>query len=58
VAKYNAAGIRQWYRQIGTDKTEYPRDIELDAAGNIYITGTTTGQFTASPTSTHVKILS
>ncbi len=43
VAKYNADGVLQYIRQITTSGADYARGITVDAEGNIYITGATTG---------------
>ena len=41
--KYNAVGVKQWTRQIGTTRYEYAKGITIDSSGNIYITGVTYG---------------
>ncbi len=43
LAKYNAAGLLLWTRQIGTPTDEEVGGVAVDGAGNAYITGTTTG---------------
>ncbi|WP_455203770.1 SBBP repeat-containing protein, partial [Kaarinaea lacus] len=39
VTKFNAAGVKQWTRQIGTASYEYPSDITIDSQGNAYVVG-------------------
>jgi uncharacterized delta-60 repeat protein len=36
--KYNSAGTQQWVRHTNIGN-EHPRDMKLDASGNIYVTG-------------------
>ncbi|HEY9827060.1 MAG TPA: SBBP repeat-containing protein [Stenomitos sp.] len=43
VAKYNAAGSLLWIRQLGTASDEVSRDVGVDSAGNVLITGYTLG---------------
>ncbi len=43
VVKYNASGVKQWARQIGTGKTDRAYGIVADAAGSVYLTGATGG---------------
>jgi uncharacterized delta-60 repeat protein len=40
--KYNSAGVQQWfasYNNAGVDREDYGYDLELDAQGNVYVTG-------------------
>lgn len=39
--KYNAAGILQWVRQLGSAGADQARGVAVDGAGNIYVTGST-----------------
>ena len=39
LAKYNAAGVFQWVKQIGGTAGDDVRDIALDNSGNIFLTG-------------------
>lgn len=39
LAQYTAAGLVQWARQAGGDKTDTPTGTAIDAAGNLYVTG-------------------
>lgn len=41
--KYDAAGTKQWVRQLGTRGYDYPADMDLDPSGGVFVSGTTTG---------------
>jgi len=41
--KYDASGKRIWGQQIGSARDDTPSSIAVDANGNIYLTGSTTG---------------
>ena len=43
IAKYDSAGTEQWRRQIGTTAWDSADGIAVDASGNSYIAGYTTG---------------
>jgi|GEM_PF-2133856 len=43
VAKFDAAGTRQWIKQMGTWGDDYARGIAADGLGNVFITGETNG---------------
>ena len=43
IVKYDAAGMFQWARLIGTSCPNAGNGIAVDGAGNIYVTGTTAG---------------
>ncbi len=45
ISKYNAAGTLQWTKQEGTTAGDGVGDIQIDAAGNLYVFGTTAGSF-------------
>jgi hypothetical protein len=45
VVKYNAAGEMIWRRQFGTSRDEGAYAAAVDAAGNLYVGGGTTGSF-------------
>jgi len=45
VIKYNASGVQQWLRQLGTAGDEQARALAVDADGNVYLTGYTEGAF-------------
>ena len=50
VAKYDAAGSPEWTQTWdgGTSLMDYPSALTLDAAGNVYVAGTSTGASTSS----------
>ena len=43
IAKYNAAGILQWIRQMGTPLNDYATGIAVDNTGNVIVVGYTFG---------------
>ncbi len=43
VAKFNSAGVHQWSKRYGGASNEDPAGLDLDSAGNIYVTGTYAG---------------
>lgn len=43
LAKYDADGVQQWMRQLGSPGNDVPNGVALSATGDVYITGTTTG---------------
>lgn len=46
LVKYNNKGIKQWIKQEGTSETDFTAEypgVAVDKDGNIYVTGTTTG---------------
>lgn len=43
VAKYNAAGSRQWTRTFGTSGSDAAYAAAVDASGSVYLTGMTAG---------------
>ncbi len=45
VAKFDSTGKEQWSRQIGSDQSDVPNGLVLDAQGNPIITGTTEGNY-------------
>lgn len=45
IAKYDAAGNRQWTRRLGTDQTDRSAGVAADGLGNVYVAGTTFGSF-------------
>jgi hypothetical protein len=49
VAKYDAAGRNLWVRQAGGDGAESVTGLVVDAAGNVYIAGSYSGQAPFGP---------
>jgi hypothetical protein len=45
VAKYDSSGMLAWLRQFGTSGDEYGYDVSVDASGNAYVVGHTSGRF-------------
>ena len=43
VAQYDAAGTRQWIKQIGTEFREWATGVGVDGDGNTYLSGYTNG---------------
>lgn len=43
ITKYNASGVKQWTRQLGTAENDVAYAISSDSAGNIYAAGGTAG---------------
>jgi hypothetical protein len=43
VAKYNSSGTQQWIRQLGTSQSDSSYGVAVDSAGNVYLTGGTSG---------------
>ena len=41
ITKYDASGVKQWTRQLGTAGFDYATAITSDAAGNVYAAGLT-----------------
>ena len=50
VAKYSQSGVLQWIKQISSDQEDKLNALKADSAGNIYITGHTTGALGGSNT--------
>lgn len=45
LTKYDSSGTRQWSRYIGTSGTDWGQAVDVDSAGNIYVTGSVSGSF-------------
>ncbi|HAY32867.1 MAG TPA: SBBP repeat-containing protein [Ignavibacteria bacterium] len=59
VIKYNSAGVQKWVRSYGVqlfDNYDEAKDIEIDAAGFIYVTGTSYSRFNSSTDLFTVKL--
>jgi chitodextrinase len=51
VAKYNASGTRQWTRMIGTSRQELCYGVAVDGSENVYVSGSSYGDFDGLPNS-------
>ena len=49
VAKFDKSGSLQWLRRPHSDGTDLPSGIDVDAAGNVYVTGQSKGKFGGRP---------
>lgn len=45
IAKYDPTGVRLWTRLFGTTADETVTGVAVDATGNVYVTGFTSGSF-------------
>jgi Beta-propeller repeat len=43
--KFDANGVQQWVKQVGTESFDGAHGVTVDATGNVYITGDTLGAF-------------
>lgn len=43
LGKYDATGVRQWTRQVGSAASDSANAVAVDGAGNIYLAGSTLG---------------
>jgi hypothetical protein len=49
LTKCDATGVRQWTKYIGTSGTDWGQAVDVDSAGNIYVTGSVSGSFDSKP---------
>ena len=45
ISKYSSDGTLIWVRQFGTAYTDYGKSVTSDAGGNLFVTGSTPGEF-------------
>jgi hypothetical protein len=50
LVKYDTLGVKQWSRQFGTAGIEFSSAVITDAAGNVYVAGSTDGNMIGNPT--------
>jgi hypothetical protein len=48
VVKLDSSGARQWIQQLGTASGDGADAVAVDASGNVYVAGTTSGSFPGS----------
>ena len=48
VSQFDPSGNVRWTRQLGTEATDYARDLAVDADGFLYISGVTEGDLAAT----------
>ena len=48
VAKYDSDGNKVWAKQFGSDLHDSSNNIAIDSSGNVYVTGTTSGNISDS----------
>ena len=44
IIKYNSSGSKQWTKQLGTSKDDRGFGVTTDSSGNIYVSGSTSGE--------------
>jgi uncharacterized delta-60 repeat protein len=44
LVKYNSSGTKQWTKQLGTSKDDRGFGVTIDSSGNIYVSGSTSGE--------------
>lgn len=49
LAKYDSNGVFQWVRGIGNTGNDYASDVDVDATGNVYVTGAFVGTVDFDP---------
>ncbi len=60
LAKFNSAGVEQWFKTIGGGTSAFAYSIDVNSTGNVFITGDFTGDliFFNSPNTTLVSTFS
>lgn len=54
VAKYSADGNLLWFQQFGSEGYDSASNLQVDADGNVYLTGQTTGYLGEDPNGTNL----
>ncbi len=49
IVKFNAAGAKQWSRQLGNDGDDYAGEVTIDKDDAIYLAGAVTGSLEGTP---------
>jgi len=57
VAKYTAAGVKQWVKLVGSAGHDYGHDIAVDTAGHIYVTGQAAGDMAGETSAGGIDIV-
>jgi len=50
LVKYDATGVKQWTKQFGSATADSASDVATDAAGNLFVSGATSGALEAGST--------
>ena len=58
LAKYNSNGVFQWVKTIGDTGNDYASGVDVDATGNIYVTGTFVGTVDFDPSAGILELTS
>ena len=53
LVKYNSSGTKHWTKQLGTSKDDRGFGVTIDSSGNIYVSGSTSGELDG----THILVI-